>query len=95
MESHVKKYFIYNGNGSSGESFQKTTRNITEWVTKKPVISDVKDLETATMICNNDKYKCCTSCNNANAVCCFHWKYRNKEWTLVIDYTVHISHNCY
>ena len=45
-----------------------------EWVTKKPVVSDTKDLITATMKRNNKKYKWCTSCNNGQGALGFHWK---------------------
>ena len=49
-------------------------------MTKKPVVSDTKDLETATMRRNNKKNKWCTSCNNGNGAWLFHWKGGHDEW---------------
>ena len=51
-----------------------------EWVTRKPVDSDNKDLTTATMTRNDKKYKWCTSCNNGKGAWGFHWKDGHEEW---------------
>ena len=48
----------------------------------KPVDSDNKDLITATMTCNDKKYKWCTSCNNGKGVWGFHWKDGHEEWKI-------------
>ena len=48
-------------------------------MTKKPVVSDTKDLKTANMKRNNKKYKWCTSSNNGNGAWGFHWKDSHKE----------------
>ena len=51
-------------------------------VTKKPVVSDIKDLTTATITLNDKKYKWCTSCNIGQRAWGFHWKDRNEEWKI-------------
>ena len=48
-------------------------------MTKKPIVSDTKDLTTATMTRNNNKYKWCISCNNVQGAWGFHWKDGHKE----------------
>ena len=49
-------------------------------MTRKPVVSDTKDLTTATMARNNKEYKWCTSCNNGQSAWGFHWKDDPEEW---------------
>ena len=49
-------------------------------MTRKPVVSDNKDLTTATMNRNNTKYKWHTSYNNVQGSWGFHWKDGHKEW---------------
>ena len=49
-------------------------------MTRKPVVSDTKDLTTDTMTRNNKKYKWCTSENNGKGEQVFHWKYGHEEW---------------
>ena len=50
------------------------------WVTTKPVDSDTKDMTTATMTCNEKKYKWFISCNNGKNAWGFHWKDGHEEW---------------
>ena len=57
---HLKSNCKSNRNGSNAELSKTSTRNFSTWVTKKPMISDVQNLETATMT-RNKKYKWCTS----------------------------------
>ena len=49
------------------ERFQK-------WVTKKPLISDVENLTTATTNRKKNQYKWCTSCNDGNGAWGYHLK---------------------
>ena len=77
---HIQKYCRSKGNGSSGESPNNSTNKLPEWVTKKPVVSDIKYLTTAIMTRNDNKYKWCTSCNNGQGVWGFHWKDGHEEW---------------
>ena len=49
-------------------------------MTKKPIVSDTKDLATATMNRNNKDYKWCTSCNTGQGAWGFHWKDGHEEW---------------
>ena len=77
---HIHKDCRSKLNVSSGNSTKNSTNQIPEWVTKKPVVSDTKDLTMATMTCNNNKYKQCTSCNNGWGEWIFHWKYGHEEW---------------
>ena len=70
------------GNGSSGNSPKKSTNELLEWVTQKPVVSDTKDLITATMTRNNNNYVWCTSCNNGQGAWGFHWKDGHEEWKI-------------
>ena len=58
---HINKDFRSKGNGSGGNPPKKYAKDLPEQVTKKPVVSYTKDLATATMTCNNKKYKWCTS----------------------------------
>ena len=48
-------------------------------MTRKPVVSDTKDLKTATMTRNDKKYRQCTSCNNGQSTWGFHWKDGHEE----------------
>ena len=45
----MKRNFKSNINGSDGVVPKISTRNLPKWVTKKPMISDFKNLTTATM----------------------------------------------
>ena len=54
-----------------------------EWVTRNPVVSDTKDMKTATMTLNVKKYKWCTSCNNIQGAWGFHWKDGHEEWKIM------------
>ena len=74
VTSGVKKDCRSKGNVHGGNTPMKSPNELPEWVTKKPVVSDTKDLATATMNRNNKKYKWCTSCNNGNGAWGFHWK---------------------
>ena len=51
-------------------------------MTTKLVDSDNKDLTTATMTRNDNKYKWCTSCNNGKGAWGFHWKNGYEEWKI-------------
>ena len=50
-----------NRNGSNGGLSKTSTIKLPKWVTKKPIISDVQNLTTATMNRNKNHYKWCTS----------------------------------
>ena len=73
-KGHIQKECRSKGNGSSGSTHNKSINEIPEWVTRKPVDSDTKDLTTATMTHNDKKYNWCTSCNNGKGARGFHWK---------------------
>ena len=81
-KGHIHKDCRSKLNGSSSNSSKKSTNELTEWVTLKPVVSDIKDLTTATMTQNNKKYKWCTSCNNGQGAWGFHWKDGHEEWEI-------------
>ena len=49
-------------------------------MTEKPVVSDTKDLTTATITSNNKKDKWCMSYNNGQGYWGFHWKDGHEEW---------------
>ena len=51
---HLKRTFKSNRNGSNWKLSKTSTRKLPKWVTKKPVISDVQNLTTATM--NRNKH---------------------------------------
>ena len=68
------------GNGSGGNPPKNSTNELPEWVTKKPIVSDTKDIATVTIPHNNNKYKWCTSFKNGNGAWVFHWKDGHKEW---------------
>ena len=79
-KGHIKKDCRSMGNGYSGNTPKKSINELPEWVTRKPVVSDTKDLTTATMTCNEKKYKWCISCNNGKGAWGFHWKDGHEEW---------------
>ena len=63
-KGHIKKDCRSKVNGSGGNPPKNSTNELPEWVTRKPVVLDTKDLKIFTMTCNNKKYKWCISCNN-------------------------------
>ena len=63
-KGHIQKDCRSKENRYSGNSPDKSTNDLPEWVIKNPVDSDTKDLTTATMNLNNKKYKWYTSFNN-------------------------------
>ena len=77
---HIKKDCRSTGNGSNGNTPKKSINKLPEWFTRKPVVSDTKDLTTATMNRNNKKYKWCISFNNGQGAWGFHWKDGHYEW---------------
>ena len=77
---HLKRNYKSNRNGSNGELSKTSRRNISKWVTKKPLISDIQNLTTATMSCNKNHYKLCTSCNDGNGAWGYNWKVDHREW---------------
>ena len=79
-KGHTKKDCRSTGHGSSGNKPKKSINQLPEWVTRKPVDSDTKDLITATMTHNNKKYKWCISCNNGQGTWGFHWKDGHRWW---------------
>ena len=79
-KGHLKRNWKSNRNGSNGELSKTSTRNISKWVTKKPMISDVENMTTATMNRNKNHYKWCTSCNDSNGEWGYHWKIDHMEW---------------
>ena len=54
-KGHIKKKCRSKRNGSGGNPPKNSTNELPEWVTKKPVDSDTKDLATSIMTCNNKK----------------------------------------
>ena len=79
-KDHIKKCCRSTVNGSSGNTPKKSINEIPEWVTRKPIVSNIKDLTTSTITCNNNKYKWCISCNNGQGAWGFHWKDGHEEW---------------
>ena len=77
---HLNKDCRSKVNGSGENPPKKYPNEFPEWVTKKPVVSDTKDLASSTMNRNNKKYKWCTSCNNGQGAWVFHWKDVHNEW---------------
>ena len=57
------------------EPTQEVLNELPEWVTKKPVVSDTKDLATNTITHKNKKYMCCTYFNNNNGA----WGFQLKD----------------
>ena len=60
-KGHINKDCRSKVNDSSGNPPKKYANDLPEWVNRKPVVSDTKDLATYIMTRNNNKYKCCTS----------------------------------
>ena len=81
-KGHIQKQCRSKANGSSGNSSNKPKNELPEWVTRKPVVSDTKDLTTVTMTRNEKKYKWCTSCNNCQGAWGFPWKDGHEEWKI-------------
>ena len=79
-KEHIQRYRKSNGDISDGDSSNKPIKDMPEWVTKNNVVTDVEDLETSTITCNNNKYKWCIYCNTYNCAWVFHCKDGNKEW---------------
>ena len=77
---HIHKYYRSKETVSSRNPPNKSKNELLERVTKKPVVSDTRYIETFTMTRNNNKYKWCTSCNSNNGAGGFHWKDRRDEW---------------
>ena len=73
-KGHINKYFKSKVNGSGGNPSKKSSNDLPEWVTKKPIVSDTKDLATSTINRKGKKYKWCTSCNNGIGAWGFYWK---------------------
>ena len=71
-KGHIKKECRSTGHGSSGNTSKKSINELPEWVNRKPVDSDTKDMVTSTMTRNNNKYKWCISCNNGQGAWVFH-----------------------
>ena len=80
--TYIQKYCRSKANCSNGNAPKKSINELPEWVTRKPVDSDTKDLTTSTMTCNDNKYKWCISCNNGKGACGFHWKDGHEEWEI-------------
>ena len=67
-KGHIQKDCRSKVNGYSGNTPKKSIIELPEWVTRNPIDSDTKDMTTATMTCNDKKYKWCISCNNGKGV---------------------------
>ena len=78
-KGHIKKYCRSKVKGSSGNTPKKSTNELPEWVTMKPVVSDTNDPTTSTITRNSKKYKWCTSCNNGQGEWGFHWMNSHDE----------------
>ena len=48
-KGHLKRSCKSNRNGSNGELSNTSTTKLPKWVTKKPMVSDVENMKTATM----------------------------------------------
>ena len=55
-KGHINRYCRFNIHFSSGDSYQKSRIELLVWFTKKPVVSDFKDLATSNMTRNRRKY---------------------------------------
>ena len=79
-KGHIQEDFRSKVNGSGGNPPKNSTNELPEWVTKKPVVSDTKDLKKATMTRNNNNYNQCNYYNNGQGSWGFHWKDIHEEW---------------
>ena len=77
---HIQKDCRPKVNGSGGNPPKKSTNQLPEWVTKMHIVSDTKDLTTATMTRNNNKYNWCTYCNSDQGALGFHQRYGHEDW---------------
>ena len=76
MNRNCKSY----RNVSDEKLSERSTRNLTKWVTKKPMISDVEYLTPSTTNHNKEQYRWCNYCNDGNGAYGDHWKAGHKEW---------------
>ena len=79
-KGHIQKDCRSKANGYNGNTPKKSTNELPEWVTRNHVDSDTKDMTTATMTCNDKKYKWCISFDNGKGAWGFHWKDGHEEW---------------
>ena len=79
-KGHIQKDCRSKGNGSSWNSPKKSTNELPEWMTQKPVVSDTKHMIKSTINRNNKKYMWCTFFNNGQGEWLFHWKDSHEEW---------------
>ena len=77
---HLKRNFKSNRNGSSGGLSKTSTRKVPKWFTKKPVISYIQNLTTATINRNKHNYKWCNYFNDGNGAWGYHCKVDHMEW---------------
>ena len=75
---YLKSNFKSNRNGYDGGLLMTSTIKLPKWVTKKPMISDVEVLTKATMNCNKNQKKLCTSCNEGNCAWGYQWKFNHR-----------------
>ena len=80
QEGTFKKYLRSKRNGYGGNPSKNSTNYIPEWVTNKPVVSYTKDIATATITHNNNKYRGCIYFNNGNVAWGFHHRDGHEEW---------------
>ena len=78
-KGHIKRDYKSNENGPIWNSPQKSTYDISSWVTKKHVVSATKYSATATTTRNRKKYKWFMSCNSGNGLWVIQWKYGHKK----------------
>ena len=57
QKGHINKDCKSNLNGSGENPPKKSTNELPEWVTKKPIYSDTKDPATVTITQKNKQYK--------------------------------------
>ena len=74
-KGHTQKDCRSKENDYNSNTPKKSINELPEWVTRKPVDSDTKDLTTATMTRNNKKYKWCNSFNNGKGEWGFNCNY--------------------
>ena len=77
---HLKRNYKTNRYGFNWDLSKTSTRKLPKWVTKKPMILDIKNLTTATMNRKKHHYKWCTCCNNGNGAWGYHWRIGHREW---------------